>query len=68
MQILLRCNCVGGKPRSGRTQTTYQIIELKHRDDKKTLPLYVHKTKNAPIERWNSYAELFGLPATRAGA
>ncbi len=56
------------KAKSGRTQTTYQIIELKHGDDKKTLPLYVHKTKNAPIERWNNYAELFGLPATRAGA
>lgn len=55
------------KAKSGRTQTTYQIIELKHSDDKKTLPLYVHKTKNAPIERWNSYAELFDLPATRAG-
>ncbi len=54
--------------RSGRTQTIYQIIELKHPDDKKTLPLYVHKTNKAPTKRWNSYAELFDLPATRAGA
>ena len=51
--------------RSGRTQTVYQIIELKHPDDKKTLPLFVHKTNNAPVERWKSYAELFDLPARK---
>ncbi len=55
------------KAKSGRTQTIYQIIELKHRDDKKTLPLFVHKTNVAPKERWKSYAELFGLPAVKGG-
>ena len=52
--------------KSGRSLSVYQIIELKHPDPQKTLPLFVHKTNVAPKERWNTYAELFDLPAKRA--
>ena len=53
------------KAKSGRTQTTYQIIELKHPDPEKTLPLYVEKTKNVPKTRWQRYARLFDIPPVR---
>ncbi len=49
--------------RSGSASTTYQIIELKHPEPQKTLPLYVHKTMEKPISRLASYAKLFGLAA-----
>ncbi len=53
--------------KSGRTQTTYQIIELKHPDKQKTLPLFVDKTKSVPKNRWNAYAKIFQLAAVREG-
>ena len=49
--------------RSGSSHTTYQIIELKHFEPNKTLPLYVHKTTEKPIASLAAYAKLFGLPA-----
>jgi len=52
---------------AGRKQTIYQMVELKHPDPAKTLPLFVHQTNVVPTERWKSYAELFDLPARRDG-
>ncbi len=51
--------------RQGRGHATYQIIELKHPDPRKTLPLFVEKGKRTPEKRWHSYGELFGLPTIR---
>ncbi len=51
--------------RSGKTQTVYHIIELKHPDEQKTLPLFVEKTGKKPEQRWRDYADLFGLPPIR---
>lgn len=51
--------------KSGNSRATYQVIELKHSDPKKTLPLFVDMTRKTPTERWKAYAELFNLPAIR---
>lgn len=53
--------------KSGRTNSTYQVIELKHQDESKTLPLYVDLSSKAPTSRWQSYADLFNLPAVKEG-
>jgi len=53
------------RAKSGSSRTTYQIIELKHPDDEKTLPLFVDKTRKTPTERWQNYAKLFDIPPLR---
>lgn len=52
--------------RASAGKAYYEIIELKHRDPRKTLPLYVARTKNEPSERWQAYARLFRRPALEA--
>ncbi len=53
--------------KSGRSYSIYQIIELKHPDPQKTLPLFVRNTNVAPKKRLKTYGELFDLPARREG-
>ncbi|MCF6198266.1 MAG: hypothetical protein L3J67_02505 [Hyphomicrobiaceae bacterium] len=52
--------------RSGSSNSTYQIIELKHFEPEKTLPLYVHKTTGKPLASLAAYAKLFGLPVVKS--
>jgi len=52
-----------GSRAKGSANVTYQIIELKHGDPQKILPLYVRQGGEAPTERWQAYARLFSLPA-----
>jgi hypothetical protein len=54
------------KRRSGKTRRNpvlYQIIELSHRDRRRSIPLYVKVGNKRPIDLWRSYAEALGLPA-----
>jgi hypothetical protein len=54
------------KRRSGKTRRNpvlYQIIELSHRDPRRSIPLYVKVGDKRPIDLWRSYAEALGLPA-----
>lgn len=54
------------KRRSGKTKRNavlYQIIELSHRDPRRSIPLYVKVGEERPIAVWQSYADALGLPA-----
>lgn len=51
--------------RSKNSSTTFQIIELKHPDADKTLPLLISTKKKSPREAWNEYARKLGLTALR---
>ena len=51
--------------RSKNSSTTFQIIELKHPEDDKTLPLLVTTKKKSPRQDWNDYAHKLGLTALR---
>lgn len=42
---------------------TIQIIELRHEDPGKTVPLLVEESNEAPRERWKNYARRLKLPA-----
>jgi hypothetical protein len=53
--------------KSTKGKQWYQIIELKHPDDHKTLPLYVEKSTDPPHDRWRAYAALFGVQAIDGG-
>jgi hypothetical protein len=46
-------------------RTTYEIIELRHPDPDKTLPLYAVRSRSEPRERWQALAGLLGVPALR---
>jgi hypothetical protein len=50
------------RTKSGSSRFTYQIIELKHPDPQKTLPLFVDLTGKTPTRRWLSYVDIFDLP------
>jgi hypothetical protein len=52
--------------RSPSGKTTYEIIELKHRDPDKTLPLYAARSSSEPRARWKALAELLGVPALQS--
>lgn len=54
------------KRRSGKTRRNpvlYQIIELSHRDPRRSIPLYVDVDDERPVALWQSYADTLGLPA-----
>ncbi|MGH6901479.1 MAG: hypothetical protein ACREIR_01915 [Geminicoccaceae bacterium] len=54
------------KRRSGKTRRNpvlYQIIELSHRDPRRSIPLYVTVDEERPIALWQSYADALGLAA-----
>ena len=51
--------------RSKNSSTTFQIIELKHPEADKTLPLLVSTKKKPPRRDWNEYARKLGLSALR---
>lgn len=54
------------KRRSGKTRRNavlYQIIELAHRDPRRSIPLYVKVGEERPTTLWQSYADALGLPA-----
>lgn len=54
------------KRRSGKTRRNavlYQIIELSHRDPRRSIPLYVKVGEDRPITLWQSYADVLGVPA-----
>ncbi|MGI9412906.1 MAG: hypothetical protein ACR2PM_04515 [Hyphomicrobiales bacterium] len=51
--------------RSKNSTTTFQIIELKHSEPEKTLPLQVSTKKKLPRRDWDDYARRLKLPALR---
>ncbi len=54
--------------RNKNSSTTYQIIELKHPDPSKTLPLHVSTGTRPPRSAWESYGQKLALPALRQTA
>ena len=59
--VLWREHILRGK----NSTTTFQIIELKHPEAEKTLPLRVTTKKKPPKRDWDDYARKLGLPALR---
>jgi len=57
--VLYRTRTVNRKNGS----TTYQIIELRHHEPDRSLPVYVATTTTPPRGEWENYARAFGLPA-----
>jgi hypothetical protein len=47
-------------------RTTYEVIELRHPDPRKTLPLYAVRSPTPPRERWQELAGLLGVPALQS--
>ncbi len=54
--------------RGKHSSTTYQIIELKHPDPSKTLPLHIQSGTEPPRTAWEGYVDKLGLPALRQTA
>ncbi len=46
----------------GESARTYQLIELVHRDEKHTLPVYLQKSSHPPKDLLLDYARRFKLP------
>lgn len=62
--VTLRVQTITHKHHDERRVTkTYHVVELTHPDEGKTIPLYVQREGEPPVDRHRAFAERFGLPA-----